>query len=67
MRNLTPIYKFMNFSLHSNFWIGYAILQLYPLSTFVNCFIRLRSSRPEMFCKEGVLKIITKLTGKHPC
>ena len=24
-----------------------------------------RSSHPDVFCKEGVLRIITKLTGKH--
>ena len=28
---------------------------------------RNRSSRPEMFCKKGVLKIFSKFTGKHPC
>ena len=26
-----------------------------------------RSSRPEAFCKKGVLKNFTKLTGKHLC
>ena len=26
-----------------------------------------RSSCPEMFCKKGVLKNFTKLTGKHLC
>ena len=26
-----------------------------------------RSSRPDMFCKKGVLRNIAKLTGKHPC
>ena len=26
-----------------------------------------RSSRPDVFCKEGVLKIFTKFTGKHLC
>ena len=31
---------------------------------FMNCF---RSSRPELFCKKGVLKNFTKLTGKHLC
>ena len=27
----------------------------------------LRSSRPEVFCKEGVLRNFTKFTGKHLC
>ena len=27
----------------------------------------LRSSRPEVFCKKGVLKNVTKFTGKHMC
>ena len=26
-----------------------------------------RSSRPEVFCKKGVLKIYVKFTGKHLC
>ena len=26
-----------------------------------------RSSRPEMFCKKGVLRNFTKFTGKHLC
>ena len=26
-----------------------------------------RSSRPEVFCKKGVLKILAKFTGKHLC
>ena len=26
---------------------------------------RFRSSRPEVFCKKGVLRDITKLTGRH--
>ena len=26
-----------------------------------------RSSRPEVFCKKGVLKNFTKFTGKHLC
>ena len=26
-----------------------------------------RSSRPEMFCEKGVLKICSKFTGEHPC
>ena len=26
-----------------------------------------RSSRPDVFCKKGVLRNITKLTGKHLC
>ena len=27
----------------------------------------LRSSRPEMFCERGVIRIFTKFTGKHLC
>ena len=27
----------------------------------------LRSIRPEVFCKKGVLKNVTKFTGKHMC
>ena len=30
-------------------------------------FRRCRSSRPELFCKKGVLKKFTKFTGKHLC
>ena len=26
-----------------------------------------RSSRPEVFCKKGVLTNFVKFTGKHPC
>ena len=26
-----------------------------------------RSSRPEMFCEKGILKICSKFTGEHPC
>ena len=26
-----------------------------------------RSSRPEVFCKKGVLRNFTKFTGKHLC
>ena len=26
-----------------------------------------RSSRPEVFCKKGVLRTFTKFTGKHLC
>ena len=26
-----------------------------------------RSSRPEVFCKKGVLRIFAKFTGKHLC
>ena len=26
-----------------------------------------RSSRPEMFCKKGILRNLTKFTGKHLC
>ena len=26
-----------------------------------------RSSRPEVFCEEGVLRNLTKFTGKHLC
>ena len=29
--------------------------------------IRFISSRPEVFCKEGVLKKLVKFTGKHLC
>ena len=29
--------------------------------------IVIRSSRPEVFCKKGVLRNLTKLTGKHLC
>ena len=28
---------------------------------------QLRSSRPEVFCKKGVLRNFAKLTGKHLC
>ena len=28
---------------------------------------KIRSSRPEVFCKKGVLKNFTKFTGKHLC
>ena len=29
--------------------------------------VEFRSSRPEVFCKKGVLKSLTKCTGKHLC
>ena len=29
--------------------------------------IKNRSSRPEVFCKKGVLRNFTKFTGKHLC
>ena len=32
----------------------------------LKCFL-LSSSRPEVFCKKGVLRNFTKLIGKHPC
>ena len=32
-----------------------------------NVISRFRSSRPEEFCKKGVLINLTKLTGKHLC
>ena len=28
---------------------------------------QLRSSHPEVFCKEDVLRNFAKFTGKHPC
>ena len=28
---------------------------------------RIRSSRPEVFCKKGVLRNFAKFTGKHLC
>ena len=28
---------------------------------------QLRSSRPEVFCKKGILRNFTKFTGKHLC
>ena len=30
-------------------------------------YVKLRSSRSEVFCKRGALKNFTKLTGKHLC
>ena len=30
-------------------------------------FVNIRSSRPEVFCKKGVLRNFTKFTGKHLC
>ena len=27
----------------------------------------IKSSRPEMFCKKGILRIFAKITGKHLC
>ena len=32
----------------------------------LKCFL-LSSSRPEVFCKKGILRNFTKLIGKHPC
>ena len=29
--------------------------------------LKIRSSRPEVFCKNGVLRNFTKFTGKHLC
>ena len=36
-------------------------------STFSVARTKNRSSRPEVFCERGVLRIFTKLTGKHLC
>ena len=30
-------------------------------------YLKCRSSRPEVFCKKGVLNNVTKITGKHLC
>ena len=30
-------------------------------------YIKIRSSRPEVFCKKGVLRNFAKFTGKHLC
>ena len=32
-----------------------------------NALIRIKSSRPEVFCKKGFLKNFAKLTGRHLC
>ena len=32
-----------------------------------NCILMFRSSRPEEFCKKGVLRNFAKFTGKHLC
>ena len=37
----------------------------YFLNTSYN--VRLRSSRPEVLLRKGVLKICSKFTGEHPC
>ena len=34
---------------------------------FRDVFRKSRSSRPEVFCKKGVLRNFTKITVKHPC
>ena len=40
---------------------------LLSTSTVVlHCYL-FRSSRPEVFCKKGILRNFTKFTGKHPC
>ena len=36
------------------------------LGHFVQLIV-IRSGRPEVFCKKGVLRNLTKLTGKHLC
>ena len=41
--------------------------QLRVKSIFFLPLIKHRSSLPEVFCKRGVLKNFTKLTGKHLC
>ena len=39
-----------------------------PLMIYIDiCYQTLRSSRPEVFCKKGVLGNFAKFTGKHLC
>ena len=42
-------------------------LLLYNLHGCTFKYIKLRSSRPEVFLGEGALKICSKFTGEHPC
>ena len=45
-----------------------SMLQLISYFNEVNFFlIEFRSSRPEMFCRKGVLKNFAKFTGNHLC
>ena len=38
-----------------------------PLIELATAYAMLRSSRPEVFCKKGVLRNFTKFSGKHLC
>ena len=44
-----------------------AICDVLSQSTLSSFHTLLRSSRPEVFCKKGVLKNFEKFTGKHLC
>ena len=39
----------------------------YHVKVFLPLFCNIRSSRPEVFCKKGVLRNFKKFTGKHLC
>ena len=43
----------------------YLIYYVYLVATVKKAQCNYRSSRPEVFCKKGVLKNFTKFTGKH--
>ena len=38
---------------------------IFIFATSACCFSSYRSSRPEVFCKKGVLRNLAKFTGKH--
>ena len=44
-------------------------LYIHELLGYMRClfFKTVRSSRPEVFCKKGFLRILAKLTGKYLC
>ena len=52
------------------FILGLKSLILHKLKNILNSPLKLnkyRSSRPEMFCKKGVLRHFAKFNGKHLC
>ena len=52
-------------SIVQNLVANYHLVTLYPQQCYFG--INVRSSRPEMFGKEGVFRNFAKFTGEHLC
>ena len=58
------------FTIKVEVYYGFVYFMITPCNYFIIPMRKLfifRSSRPDVFCKKGVLKNLTKLTGKHRC